>query len=126
MVPSLTPTLMVVGDDASFRYLIHRYAKKSAYHAVLVHFAEDVLSIARRELPIAVLLEFDLPGERGRQALQALTTHPDTCEIPVVVCSWTDEAERSLDEGAAVYLRKPILYDDFQTALVAVEGWQQH
>jgi CheY-like chemotaxis protein len=125
MTSCLTPTLMVVGDDPSFRYLIQRYAKKSACHVVFVHLTEDISSVVRREVPGVVMVELDFLDERGWKVLRALKAHPDTREIPVIVCSWTDEAERSLDEGAAVYLRKPILYDDFEAALMDVGGRQQ-
>jgi len=111
---------MVVGDDASFCYLMQRYAKKAACPIVLAHFAEDALNIALQETPVVVIVELDAPGDRGLAILGTLKTHPSTSNIPVILCSWTDEAEHDLDESAALYLRKPILYDDFQTALTEV------
>ncbi|MBN2392970.1 MAG: response regulator [Anaerolineae bacterium] len=117
--PLLSP-LMVVGDDASFCYLMQRYAKKAACPVVLAHFAEDALSIALHEIPVVVIVELDAPGDRGLAILGKLKTHPQTSSIPVILCSWSDEAEYDLDEGAALYLRKPILYDDFQAALTEV------
>lgn len=117
-----TPTLMVVGNDASFRYLIERYAKKSACHVMFVQLTEDVPSAVLREAPGVVMVELGIPDERGRSVLHALKAHPDTREIPMIVCSWTDEGEWGLDEGAAVYMQKPILYDDFHAALMGVSG----
>jgi len=119
MSSALAP-LMVVGDDASFCYLMQRYAKKAACSIVLAHFAEDALNIALHETPIVVIVELDAPGDKGLAILGTLKAHPSTCDIPVILCSWTDEAEHDLDTGAALYLRKPILYDDFQTALTEV------
>ncbi|MBN2391542.1 MAG: response regulator [Anaerolineae bacterium] len=117
---SVLSPLMVVGDDTSFCYLMQRYAKKAACPIVLAHFAEDALSIALHEAPVVVIVELDAPGDKGLATLGALKAHPSTCDIPVILCSWTDEAERDLDECAALYLRKPILYDDFQAALTEV------
>lgn len=122
---SVLAPLMVVGDDASFCYLMQRYAKKAACPIVLAHFAEDALDIALHETPVVVIVELDAPGDKGLAILGTLKTHPSTCNIPVILCSWTDEAEHNAlwnsdDEGAALYLRKPILYDDFQTALTEV------
>ncbi len=112
--------LMIVGDDASFCYLMQRYAQKAAYPLVTVHFAEDALSIALYQMPAVIIVELDAPGEKGLQVLNTLKAHPITRIIPVILCSWSDETERGLDEEAAIYLRKPILYDDFQTALAEV------
>ncbi len=119
MSPVFSP-LMVVGDDASFCYLMQRYAKKAAYPVVTAHFAEDALGMALHQTPVVVIVELDTPGEKGLQILNALKAHPLTRAIPVILCSWTEEAAHCLDEGAAVYLRKPILYDDFQAALTDV------
>ncbi len=119
MSPLLSP-LMVVGDDASFRYLIQRYAKKAAYPVLLARFSEDAVGIAVRQAPLAVIVELDTPGDKGLKLLNALKAHPRTCSIPIILCSWTDETEHCLDEGTAFYLRKPILYDDFRAALTNV------
>lgn len=117
---SVLAPLMVVGDDTSFCYLMQRYAKKAACPIVLAHFAEDALNIALHETPGVVIVELDAPGDRGLAIVGTLKAHPQTCDIPVILCSWTDEAAHGLDEGAALYLRKPILYDDFQAALTEV------
>ncbi|MGC9522213.1 MAG: response regulator [Anaerolineae bacterium] len=124
MPSRLAPTLVLVGDDTSFRYLIQRYAKKSACHLVSVPLTDDVSAVVLREGPGIVMVELDFPDERGRKILRALKADPDTQEIPVIVCSWSHEPAWSLEEGAAVYLQKPILYDDFQAALTDVGGWQ--
>ncbi|HNT75493.1 MAG TPA: hypothetical protein PKH77_10780 [Anaerolineae bacterium] len=118
---SLLSPLMVVGDDTSFRYLMQRYAQKIARPVVLAHFAEDIVALALRETPTVVIVELDFPGERGLAILAAFKAAPLTAAIPIILCSWTDETEYDLDEGAAaLYLRKPILYDDFCTALADV------
>lgn len=120
------PTLMVVGDDASFRYLIQRYAKKSACSVVFAHLTEDVLPVVLQEEPGIVMVELDSPDGRGKDVLRDLKAHPGTREIPVIVCSWTDETEWSLKAGAAIHMQKPILYDDFYAALMDLRGWQTH
>jgi len=111
---------MVVGDDASFCYLMQRYAQKAAYPLIMAHFAEDTLDIALHQAPAVIIVELDTPGEKGIEVLNALKAHPATRAIPIILCSWSDETERCLDEGSAIYLRKPILYDDFQAALTDV------
>ncbi|MBN1250183.1 MAG: response regulator [Anaerolineae bacterium] len=119
------PTLMVVGDDASFRYLIQRYADKSACRVVFADLAQDIPAIVLQEAPGIVMVELDFPNDLGRQIVHTLKAHPATQGIPVIMCSWSHEAEWSLEEGAAVYLQKPILYDDFRVALQDVGAGQQ-
>lgn len=124
MTLSTAPTLMVVGDDASFRYLIERYAKKSACRVVFAHLTGDVLPAVLQEGPGIVMVELDASDQRGKDVLRELKAHPDTRQIPVIACSWTDETEWCLKEGAAIHMQKPILYDDFHAALMDVRGWQ--
>ena len=110
---------MVVGDDSSFCYLMRRYGNKSAHRIVFAYSGEEALALARREKPSVVVLEAGRPGAMGWSVLQALRADQVTRDIPVVLCSWWGE-EQGLEEGADVYLRKPILYEDFMTALADV------
>ena len=119
-MPSLLLPLMVVGDDTGFCYLMQRYAQKADHPVVLVHFTEDALGIALHETPAVVIVEQDVSGEKGMEILNAFKAHPKTCGIPVILCSWTDEADLSLDEDEGLFLHKPILYDDFHAALAKV------
>jgi len=125
MQPGFAPTLVLVGDDVSFRYLIQRYATKSACQVVSVPLESDVTAAVRQAAPGIVLVELDFLDERARGVLRALKAHPDTREIPVIVCSWPQEPEWSLDEGAAIHMQKPVLYDDFRAALINVGAWPQ-
>jgi urea transport system substrate-binding protein len=113
-------TIMVVGDDSSFCYLMRRYANKSTHRIVFAYSGEEALALAWRETPAVVVLEVGRPGTMGWSVLQALRADQVTRDIPVVLCSWWDEEEQGLEEGADVYLRKPILYEDFLTALADV------
>jgi len=118
MNQTATVTIMVIGDDSDFRYLMQRYVRKSAHQIVFAYLGEDALARARREKPTAIVLEVDLPGTKCWDVLRALRADQVTCDIPVVACSWLDEEERSLEEGADVFMRKPILYEDFLAALM--------
>ncbi|MBN1873115.1 MAG: response regulator [Anaerolineae bacterium] len=120
MKQSPTTTIMVVGEDASFCYLIQRYIKESAYRVLSTCLNESALALAQQEQPIAIILEVGRPDTSGWELLRMFKMHPATCDIPIVLCSWMDEAERGINEGAAVYLRKPVLFDDFQAALIDV------
>ena len=119
------PALMVVGEDISFRYLIQRYADKCACRVVFVDVSEDIPNLVLQQAPEVVMIELGFPSAEGKAVLEALKTHPATQEIPVIICSWSQEAEWSLEDGATVYLQKPILYDDFRAALSDVENGQR-
>ena len=122
--------IMIVGRDSHFSYLLQRFVSANAHRVLPVNLSDEVLSLARCEKPVAIVLEVDAPGAVGWKTLRILKSDPETGRIPVIVCSWLDESARSLIEGADVYLRMPILYKDFGAALAAIlkqeENGQTH
>ena len=123
MDDAAAPRIMIIGDDSDFSYLMQRYVRQSGCQMLVADLSDDTLASARREKPQAIVLEADSPEARGWEMLRALKADAITCDIPVVVCTWPDERSRSLAEGAADHLRKPVLYDDFMAALVNVEAF---
>jgi DNA-binding response OmpR family regulator len=122
------PRLCVIGEaDPFLARLLRRFAEKSGLRTLPAQTGEDVLELARRERPVAIVLEPELPGKlRGWEAARVLETGADTCAIPVILCAWLDENEARALVGLAhpsmcvAYLRKPDLhYEDFTAALKA-------
>jgi DNA-binding response OmpR family regulator len=111
--------IMIIGGDSHFTYLMQRYVRTSAHQIVFTTLGEDALARARCEKPAAIVLEVEPPGTIGWHTLQVLKADQEVGKIPVIVCTWLDEEAHSLDLGADFYLRMPILYADFETALTA-------
>jgi DNA-binding response OmpR family regulator len=63
-----------------------------------------------------IILEAGLLDARGQFMIKTLRANQDTCEIPIIMCSWNDEDVQK-EDGANLYLRMPILYSDFLTAI---------
>jgi CheY-like chemotaxis protein len=112
--------IMIVGKDSHFSYLMQGFVRTSAHQIVPVNPGDDVLALAKCEKPLAIVLEVDLPETVGWQTLRTLKSDPEAGGIPVIACSWQDESARGLAEGAAVYLRMPIVYSDFEAALTRI------
>ena len=74
------------------------------------------IEIARRELPDVILMDINLPGISGIQALAMLREDPVTAAIPVVAISanaMLGDIKRGLDTGFFRYLTKPINVHEF-------------
>jgi CheY-like chemotaxis protein len=110
-------SILVIGDNAHFCYLMRRYIRKSMFTSLFSTIGEEALALAQREKPAAIVLEVDHLGTSSWQILHRLKGYPDTCNIPVVLCSWQEDAQYGLQEGASACLRMPILYEDFKAAL---------
>ena len=120
MDQSMNKRIMIVGGDPHFLYLMQRFVRTSAHQIIPANLGDDVLALARYEKPLAIVLEVDLPETAGWQTLRTLKSDPDASKIPVIACSWLDEPTNGLREGASVYLRMPIVYSDFETALSTI------
>jgi hypothetical protein len=72
--------------------------------------AEDGIELAIKEQPNLILLDINLPGIDGYEALYRLSTNPLTKEIPVIAVSANamgQDVERARKAGARDYLVKP-------------------
>jgi two-component system cell cycle response regulator len=110
-------SILVIGNNAHFCYLMRRYIRKSMFQPLFSSLGEEALALAQREKPSAIVLEVDHRGTSSRKILNLLRGFPDTRDIPVVLCSWQEDTHYGLQESASTCLRMPILYEDFKAAL---------
>lgn len=110
-------TLLLAAASDDIAYLLRRYAEKSGFRTVNVSPGEQVVSLAQRVKPVAIILEAELPGAMGQDVLGWLKEGDTTRDIPVVVYTWLDEGVGEQMMGVAGYLHNPVLYEDFLAAL---------
>ena len=83
------------------------------------------IELARTAQPEVILMDINLPGMSGTEAMQILHADPSTAHIPVVALSANaipSDIERGLEAGFFRYLTKPIKVNEFMEALnVALE-----
>jgi two-component system cell cycle response regulator DivK len=73
--------------------------------------AEEGIAIALERPPDLVLMDLQLPGIDGTEALRRLRESPRTESVPVVAVTafaMKDDRERALIDGFDGYLEKPI------------------
>jgi PAS domain S-box-containing protein len=78
------------------------------------------IALARAHLPDVILMDINLPGIGGIQALKILRKDPATMHIPVVAISanaMPRDIEKGLEAGFFRYLTKPIKINEFMNAL---------
>jgi CheY-like chemotaxis protein len=76
--------------------------------------------MARQHLPDLILMDINLPGISGLQALKMLQDDPRTRHIPVLALSANAlprDIERGLEAGFFRYLTKPVRVTEFMEAL---------
>jgi len=76
--------------------------------------AERGIEIARARIPVLILMDIQLPGMDGFEALRILQEDPATSDIPVIAVSahaMQKELEKGLQAGFRDYITKPIQID---------------
>lgn len=113
--------ICLIGEaDPFIALLLKRFAEESGLQAVIVRVGQDLLAQARSARPAVIILEAELPGNQlGWEAVRAYRADRGARKVPVITCSWLDEAQAgALVNGAAAHLQKPELsYTDFNAAL---------
>ena len=77
------------------------------------------VALARAHLPTVILMDINLPGISGFQALKILHEDPITAHIPVVALSANAmplDIEKALEAGFFDYLTKPVKVEKLLTA----------
>ena len=86
------------------------------------------IALARASLPDVILMDINLPGISGIDALKALREDLVTAHIPVVALS-ANAMSRDIEMGRQLgffrYLTKPIVVEEFMTTLDLALEWAQ-
>ena len=108
--------LYVEDNAANVMFMRDLIGTFPATDLVTVTMAEQALEVARERQPDLIVMDINLPGMSGIEALRQLRAHPDTAAIPVIAltaAATERDRLRGLREGFYRYLTKPVNVDDF-------------
>jgi two-component system, cell cycle response regulator DivK len=113
-------TVLIVEDNPA-NMTLAVFLLKSAGHDVLsATDAEAGLALARDEQPDLILMDIQLPGMDGLQAVGMLKGSERTRTIPVIALTalaMKGDKERILAAGCQGYIAKPMRYQEFLSAI---------
>ena len=117
--------ILIIEDDPTFASTLLAMARERGFKGVIALRGDEGLSLARRILPRAVLLDLQLPVMDGLRVLEHLKQHPQTRHIPVHVLSGLDRMHEGLSLGAVAYVQKPVSKDALDRTFGEIEGFLQ-
>ncbi len=115
------PKILIVDDNPDSIALFKRYLANLPYQLLTAQEESQAMRIARDMPPLCVILDVMLPGVDGWQILQRLKSHPDTADIPVLICSVLEMQDLALSLGADGYLKKPPARDELLRLLQSAQ-----
>jgi CheY-like chemotaxis protein/anti-sigma regulatory factor (Ser/Thr protein kinase) len=124
-------TLLYVEDNpANLKLVEQLVARRPTIRLLTAVDGNMGIQLARAQQPDVILMDINLPGISGIEALKILRDDPATAHIPIVALSanaMPRDVERGLAAGFFLYLTKPIKVKEFMEALdAALASGQAH
>jgi CheY-like chemotaxis protein/anti-sigma regulatory factor (Ser/Thr protein kinase) len=114
-------TLLYIEDNRANMQLVEQLiARRPDIRLLSAEDGMRGIALARTHQPEVILMDINLPGMSGIQALKILREDPATAHIPVLAISanaMPRDIRRGLDAGFFRYLTKPIKVNEFMDAL---------
>ena len=118
--------ILIVEDNEKNLKLVRDVLQVKGYKTIEAGNAEDGIVLAKEHNPALVLMDIQLPGMNGIDALKELRADPATAGIPVIaVTASVMQQDRNLitEAGFDGYIGKPINLKEFLDAVKKmVEG----
>ena len=117
--------VLIVEDNPRNLKLVRDLLDYAGYRTLGVSNAEEGIELARSRRPDLVLMDIQLPGMDGVEALARLRAVPDARGIPIVALTafaMKHDRERFLAAGFDAYIEKPLNVREFPGQVSAILG----
>ena len=108
--------ILIIEDNDKNLKLVRDVLQVKGYATIEAMNAEDGLVLARERKPDLILMDIQLPGMNGIEALGVLRADPGTAAIPVVAVTasvMAHDRNKITEAGFDAYVGKPINLKEF-------------
>ena len=112
--------ILIVEDNENNRMLVRDVLQSRGYQTAETDNAEEGLRLARASRPALILMDIQLPGMNGMEALKLLRAAEATRDIPVMAVTasaMTQDRHKIMATGFDAYQSKPINVREFVEAV---------
>ncbi len=121
--------ILIVEDNEKNLKLVRDVLQVKGYETIDAGTAEDGLKLALERKPNLILMDIQLPGMSGVDALKALRAEPETAGMPVIAVTASvmqQDRQQIMRAGFDGFIEKPInlrkLLDTVQQALAGARA----
>lgn len=114
--------ILIVEDNEKNMKLVRDILQAKGYQTLEAVNAEDGVKLAAERNPDLVLMDIQLPGMNGMEALRVLRADPGTAGIPVIAITasvMTQDRQNIMDAGFNAFIEKPINLREFVATVQA-------
>jgi len=112
--------ILIVEDNEKNRKLVRDVLQHTGYKTLEAETGEDGVRLAQESRPALILMDIQLPGMNGIEALGRLRADPKTKKIPVIAVTasaMTHDRAKIMSAGFDGYQSKPINVKEFLVAV---------
>ena len=112
--------ILIVEDNENNRMLVRDVLQSRGYQTAETDSGEEGVRLARAYQPALILMDIQLPGMNGMEALKLLRADAATRDIPVMAVTasaMTHDRQKIMAAGFDAYQSKPINVREFVEAV---------
>jgi CheY-like chemotaxis protein len=112
--------ILIIEDNEKNRKLVRDVLQYKGYKTLEAETGEDGVRLAQESSPALILMDIQLPGMNGIEALGRLRADPKTKKIPVIAVTasaMTHDRAKIMAAGFDGYQSKPINVKEFLVAV---------
>ena len=112
--------ILIIEDNEKNRKLVRDVLQHKGYKTLEAETGEDGVRLAQESSPALILMDIQLPGMNGIEALGRLRADPKTKKIPVIAVTasaMTHDRAKIMAAGFDGYQSKPISVKEFLVAV---------
>jgi CheY-like chemotaxis protein len=125
----MSKSILIVEDNPTNLKLATTVLEHAGFSVMGTESASDAIAMAHAQMPRLILMDIQLPGMSGLDAIRLLKTDPATMDIPVIALTafaMKGDEERILRAGCDDYIAKPFDYKDLLARVVGlIDGTQE-
>ena len=114
--------ILIVEDNEKNMKLVRDVLQAKGYKTLEAVTGEDGVRLAKEHVPALVLMDIQLPGINGIEALKQMRADPVTASIPVIAVTasvMASDRRNITDAGFDGYVGKPLNLKEFLDAVAA-------
>ena len=118
--PGEAKLVLVIEDNEANMRLVQMVLQFQGYRVLGARTAEDGLALAAEQQPAVILMDVQLPGMDGAEALNRLRSDAHTSGIPVLAftaLALKHDRERFASAGFDAYRTKPVDVDELSASV---------
>jgi len=106
------PTRILIAEDHEANIAtLSEYLKARKYSVLQAHNGQEAIDLALAHKPDLILMDIQMPGVDGLEAIQTIRQNPSTAKVPIIAITALTQPinrQQSLMAGADRYLVKPL------------------